>query len=71
MKVSRKYKTVFEGGEDENLIIQYGNRGEPFREGLSFNFKDLDDNIIVFLNTSELRELRDLLNQLLPPDKSQ
>lgn len=60
---------VLTGEEGETLELRYSNMGEPYREGADItlslsNYRTLNS---VFLETSELIQLRDKLNELLPP----
>jgi hypothetical protein len=55
--------------EDEReLRVEYGNRGEPFRDGVEFTFARLDGRtcpIWVLLDRDEVQTLRDKLNEFL------
>ncbi len=61
---------VLKGEETETLRIRYDNRGEPYREGISLEFREAEDwqakSISVFLERYEVRQLRDLLLKLHP-----
>jgi len=69
MKVD-KYKTRLrlKSEEGDSLTVQYDNRGDPYTEGVvlevhtAYNGKDTS----VYLEGSEVKELRDLLLKLYP-----
>lgn len=54
-------------GDDGDVLTLYrSNKGEPFREGADLLLKNGYDTLGgVFLETDELRRLRDHLNELL------
>jgi hypothetical protein len=69
MKVTQGVKPlVFEEDGDE-LRITYSNRGEPFREGVEFQFNNLDEQRTqvsrVMLDSREILQLRNKLNEFL------
>lgn len=68
MKIDRtKNQVKFFGQDDESLEIGYSNLGEPYREGITLCLDDGDERSpYIFLETHEVKELRDLLNRLYP-----
>lgn len=68
MRVDRsKAKLELQGEDGDRLVVQYDNMGEPFREGISLALKqEYATEVSVFLEESEARQLRDLLNMLYP-----
>lgn len=54
--------------EDGRLEVRYDNRGEPYRQGVSFDFErpQYNQSARVFLETFEARGVRDLLLKLYP-----
>lgn len=66
----RKLLTLQSTGDDGRLEVRYDNRGEPYREGISFSLErpTYDQSASVFIDGWEVRSLRDLLNGLNPPD---
>lgn len=60
---------VFKGEGEDHLTIRYSNRGEPYREGVEVEWilgNDWGSNVSVFLETEEMKRLRDTLNKMLP-----
>lgn len=68
MRVDRhKLRVEFQGEEGSRLVVQYDNRGEPYREGIVLQLDQEGElSPYVFLETSEVKKLRDMLNELLP-----
>ncbi|BCJ91829.1 hypothetical protein IZ6_25640 [Terrihabitans soli] len=66
MKVDLDKKRIeFQGEDGQTLSIYWDNRGEPYRQGLTFCLKENYDTLAyVFLEAQELRAVRDLLNRL-------
>ena len=69
VKVDQSVKPlVFEEDGDE-LRVCYSNRGEPFREGVQFQFNSQDRRTAqvcrVLLSPEEVLQLRDKLNEFL------
>lgn len=55
------------GEEGSTLRVCHSNRGEPYREGVEFDFDEPEHSSCrVFLERYEAIELRDLLNRLYP-----
>ena len=52
------------GGE---LIMQYGNLGEPFREGVELEVRDPETecHVSVLIDAQDVRRIRDKLSELL------
>lgn len=54
--------------EDHEMLVAYGNRGEPFRKGVEFTFDRQDGRtcpIWVLLDRDEVQQLRDKLSEFL------
>lgn len=72
MKIVEGAKSLVLPGEDGGeMRIHYDNRGEPYREGVtfdvSFGFRDeFDKSVNVFLDRRSGRAVRDLMNRLFP-----
>lgn len=70
MKVLSETKITFRGegalGDPATLEVQYDNRGEPYRRGLSLYFMDGHHAAGVFLEVDEAKRLRDLIDKLYP-----
>ncbi|WP_316207515.1 hypothetical protein [Bradyrhizobium sp. SZCCHNR3118] len=68
MKRLLKYEQslTFDGEEGEKLRVSYDNRGEPYRQGLSFWLESGSVLQGVFLEESEVRRLQDLFDLLFP-----
>ncbi len=69
MKVIDKYKQriTFKGEDGDELNVEYDNRGEPYRDGAVFRLYDenYSDERSVFLEESELRELKKVIDKLV------
>lgn len=68
MQVQQKVRRLVFTEDDGELAVTYANRGEPFRDGVEFSFDRQDGRtcpIWVMLNASEVRMLRDKLNEFL------
>ncbi|TNC80789.1 MAG: hypothetical protein C9356_11745 [Oleiphilus sp.] len=52
----------------DSFVVQYTNRGEPFREGIEIGIEnqDFEKELIVMLQNSEAVQLRDFLNKYYP-----
>jgi hypothetical protein len=66
MRRERIDQLVFSGEDGGQLIISYDNRGDPFREGVSFDLDDDGKHSRVFLENHEAIQLRDALNKAFP-----
>jgi len=68
MKFERQQSATFRGEGGDCLRVHYDNRGDPYREGLTFDLteNEYDHVVSVFLEGFELRQLRDLLNKMYP-----
>lgn len=67
MKVNDNVRrVVFQAEDGRELHVHYDNRGDPYRQGVTFDLIDADsqNSVAVFLEESELRQLRDILNNL-------
>ena len=66
----RTQPLVFTEDEDE-IRVCYSNRGEPFRDGVEFQFSSRFSYsqvaVRVLLDAAEVRRLRDKLNEFLEP----
>lgn len=62
-----KQKVVFKGDDGDEFIVEYDNRGEPYRDGAVFRLYDesYSDERSVFLEESELRELKKVIDKLV------
>ena len=68
MKIDKyKKKVSFQAEDGEFLDVEYDNRGEPYREGISMSFNGCDLFVSLFIEGREAKELRDLLLYLYPP----
>lgn len=70
MRIQRVAPLELIGEDGESLRVEWDNRGEPYREGVSLTFEDGKAHLMVFLDTEETKQLRDKLNELLPPGQS-
>ena len=52
----------------DSFIVRPTNQGEPFRQGISIGVEnhEFDKEVVVMLEDSEAKELRDLLLRLYP-----
>ena len=52
----------------DSFVVRYTNQGEPFRQGISIGVEnhEFDKAVVVMLEDSEAKELRDLLLKLYP-----
>ncbi len=67
MKFDRtKNRVKFYGEEGESLEIAYTNTGDPYREGIDLRVEDVGVISYIFIEESEVIQLRDLLNGLYP-----
>ncbi len=66
VKMNMDAAEVFEGEDGSTLSIYYDNKGEPFREGASFDLQQDNQQVRVFLEESETKRLRDVLLKLCP-----
>lgn len=68
MKVlpSRTRIVIQSDADEGRLVVCYDNRGEPYREGIDLSLERGPDSVGVFIETWEVRALRDLLNRLHP-----
>ena len=55
---------VFREGDDQ-VLVQYSNRGDPWREGVELSFEGDRRWVAVLLEEWEVRQLRDKLNEFL------
>lgn len=70
MKVDRNSKYLRLDGEDgATLDVCYDNRGDPYRAGATLSVRDEAGFVSVFLESHEVKQLRDLLNNLYPPNR--
>lgn len=61
-----KLSERFTGEDGDSLTVCYTNWGEPFREGVSFEFHNgISDYVNVSLTTDEMQRLHILLGILL------
>lgn len=69
MKLDKFKKRIsFEGENSAKLDIYYDNRGEPYREGITFSLSEEDyrTDSYVFMEDREAKALRDFLLKLYP-----
>ena len=67
MKINKELKKVkFESQCGGFMEVQYTNMGEPFREGIQVCLES-EKTINLFIEQTEAKQLRDLLNSLYPP----
>lgn len=62
MKIVRLKKRVIRAEDGQDLVLEYDNMGEPYREGCSMTIGDQR----AFLESHKAIELRDLLNEMYP-----
>lgn len=60
-----KERCEFHGEDSEVLAVMYDNRGDPYSEGATFEFREEGSRTSVCLKKSELRELHETLGNLL------
>lgn len=69
VKVYQNTKPLVFNESDHELRVQYGNRGDPFREGVEFVFDTPGTSRVcptwVLLERCEVEQLRDKLNEFL------
>lgn len=69
MKSLRTTKPLVFENDDDRLSIHYDNQGDPFWEGVCFQFEDRgfrsNTSNRVLLDVNEIRTLRDKLNEFL------
>jgi hypothetical protein len=68
MKVNSKVKPLVFTEDGHTITVQYDNRGEPFREGVTICFESPNPKWPVVFTMLEVREivaLRDKLNEFL------
>jgi len=66
MKVNSTVKPItFHGEDGASLQISRSNMGEPYRDGVEFNFSTEDDYFGGFLEVAELKRLREFLIEYL------
>ena len=69
MQLNRKTSGYceFYGEDGGKLLVRRDNRGDPFRDGFSFDIMDGYDNVVgVFLEEEEAKALRVMLNERFP-----
>lgn len=68
MRIDRTTSKLELSGEgEERLVVQYDNRGEPYREGIQIALtQGYSREVGVFLENREAVQLRDLLNSMYP-----
>lgn len=67
-KMRDRARCKFASPEGVEFLVHYTNRGEPFREGLSFGICDVENqfDVAVFLQDRELVSMRDALVSYYP-----
>ncbi|WP_199097168.1 hypothetical protein [Dyella sp. ASV21] len=58
---------TFTGEDGDSLRVSYDNRGEPYREGITFAFEEGTKHVDVFIDKYEALRLADLITKLYPP----
>jgi hypothetical protein len=70
MKVRERNEThiTFDAEEGDQLVVSYDNRGEPYREGISFALHEPDKpwRSCVFLSKHEAQGLAAMIDKLFP-----
>lgn len=61
MQVDKYNSLRIENGHDDNLLARYSNRGEPFREGVELTLSSYGEELTVFLDEFEVKQLQDFL----------
>jgi len=66
MRISRPKRIRLDGVDaNTSLTIEYDNRGEPYREGLSFEIEDNGEWVRVMLERYELGKLKAAIDAAL------
>lgn len=66
MKVNSNVQPVIFSGENGELLsMRRSNMGEPYRDGADFTMETEDEYFGAFLEVSELKRMRDFLNEYL------
>lgn len=69
MQVNKSTKPLNFTEDDDEMRVCYSNRGEPFRDGVEFQFNRLSSHregvVHVLLDACEVKQLRDKLNEFL------
>jgi hypothetical protein len=66
MRRLNEARHTFRAEQGDELTVGYDNRGEPYRQGISLWLETGEKYAGVFLEEDEARELRDLLNRIMP-----
>lgn len=67
MKIDKyKERVDFCGEDGDRLSVMYSNRGDPYSEGVDIEVECYEKHTFVYLEGSEAKKLRDLLNRLYP-----
>lgn len=68
MKVASKHdiREVFRSDDGDTLTVRYTNQGEPFSQGVEFEFNSGNDEFVnVYLEQDEMCRLHEVLGKLL------
>lgn len=69
MQINRNVRAlILDGEDDDQLVVRWDNRGEPYREGLTLevNSSDYQTLTSIFISQREALALRDKLNEIFP-----
>jgi hypothetical protein len=68
MQIVKQQSVRFCAEDGRELTVVHTNRGEPYRTGIRFSLDTANGSYgdHLFLENSEAKELRDLLNRLYP-----